>query len=103
MDLKEELAVKDHQLAELKEKIENHEVMDKLLEETKTRLESRVKEVQLELNQQLEKKEADYRGLQEYSTAQGQEIASLNKKQEVSFCTSLDLNPSKKHDQLTCS
>ena len=84
MDLKEELAVKDHQLAELKEKIENHEVRDKLLEDTKARLESQLKEMQLELNQQLEKKGADYRGLQEHSTARGQEIVSLNEKLEVS-------------------
>ena len=83
VDLKEELATRDHQLAELIE-VSDQELMNKLLEDFKVQLESHLGEVQLELNQRLEKKEADYRGLHELFTARGQEIVSLNEKQEVS-------------------
>ena len=66
------------------ETLENQEELVKLLEDSQARLESRVKEMQLEFNCMLEKKETDYR---EHSTAQGQEIVSLNEKQEVSVHT----------------
>ena len=81
VDLKEELATRDHQLAELREKVDIQEIQMQLLEQTKDQLESQLCEVQQDLNQKLKEKEADFHELQKLSTAQ---ISTLNEKQEVS-------------------